>query len=192
MPTINEVWEQALQINANLVTVHNDLTGLTQRSDETNAWLGELRQLVADGLASISTGISGLQVRQDLTNQLLFVLLQQQKAVICNLEEISRNTCTLVNQSTRQTALQEGMAEALSSLQYMFATANPDAALSYARHQEERRRLEACCPPPERTDPCAYERCQAPELPPERQLERYKGFHPEPSQVHRDQDRGPR
>ena len=30
MPTINEVWEQALQINANLGTLHNDEVDLKE------------------------------------------------------------------------------------------------------------------------------------------------------------------
>ena len=52
MPTINEVWEQALLINANLATLHNDqvdlknccaltnqrLAALDAGSHETNDW----------------------------------------------------------------------------------------------------------------------------------------------------------
>ena len=45
MPTINEVWEQAQQINANLATLHNDLTTLNNRSNLTNTRLNDLLTL---------------------------------------------------------------------------------------------------------------------------------------------------
>jgi hypothetical protein len=191
MPTINEVWEQALQINANLVTVHDDLEGLTQQANETNDWLQELRQLVADGFASIAAGVSAVHARQDRTNELMFLLVRQQHTIICALEKISSNTCTLVNESVRQTGVQESLDESASALNYMFATDNAEAALSYARHQEERKHLEECCPPPEPETPCSYEPCPAPEPPADRSMEDYGGFRPKRSRVRRVKSQGP-
>jgi len=93
MPTINEVWEQAQEINANLVIVHNDLTGLQTAVDgrldnaigqlqQVNTRLQDLRAVVASGLASLSAGIAGLQQRQDVTNNLLLLHAHQFETMI--------------------------------------------------------------------------------------------------------------
>jgi hypothetical protein len=173
MPTINEVWEQAQQINANLATLHNDLTALQNccatsnqrindviaRTDETNDWLEELRQIVDDGLAAISAGIAGIHARQDRTNYILSFQAAQQKTIICILENISHNTCTLVDHAAQQTDLQASLVASIGAMQHMYATVNPDAALAYQRYSEERRQLEACCPPKLREPGCTYEQC---------------------------------
>ena len=197
MPTVNEVWEQALQINANLATIHNDLTGLqncctatnqqltglVQQSDETNDWLEELRQVLADGLATLSAGIAGIHARQEITNQLLAFQAQQQQTIICILENISRNTCGLLNESDRQTGLQRALRAAVDGIEYMYATANPEAGLTFQREQERRAELERCCPPKPAPDRCTYEPCPQPKpFEPERP-ERYPGYVAVPSRV---------
>lgn len=162
MPTINEVWEQAQQINANLVTVHNDLTGLIAGVDETNDWLEEVRQLVNDGFAAMSAGFVGVHARQDITNALLRYEIEQNDTIICALEHISKNTCELVNYAARQTSLQESIAADTAAQRHMFATVHADAALALARESELRQQIEMCCPTKPPPAPCAYEPCPAP------------------------------
>jgi hypothetical protein len=173
MPTLNEVWEQALQINANLVTVHDDLTttnsrlqSLLARADEANDWLEELRNLVDQGFATVTAGMQAMLARQDLALKLQAYQIEQGQTMICALEHISRNTCQLVEQATRQTELQTGMEQSLDQLVHLFSTVHPDAALVLARATEERRRIERCCPPPVRKPACTYEPCPAPGEPP--------------------------
>lgn len=202
MPTINEVWEQAQQINANLVTIHNDLTGLSNccgvtnqrlttlipRVEETNDWLEEIRQLVNDGFAAMSSGFAGVLARQDITNALLHYQIEQNNTIICALEHISKNTCELLNHASRQTALQERIAADTAAQRHMFATAHPDAALALARETEMRREIEACCPPKPPTPPCALEPCERPgEIRPEGTPD-FVGFVARPTAVDRRRD----
>jgi len=199
MPTINEVWEQAQQINANLVTVqgelttiHGDLTGLQQEVDESNDWLGEIRQLTANGFAALATGIVGIHTRQDISNDLLWVLIQQMQSALCNLEKISQNTCRLVTESVKQTEIQRATAASTADLRQMYASANPAAALELARAREQEKRMDECCPPPRPKPACSYEPCPAPQIPERRRPPGWDGFHPGPSQVEdRDGRRGP-
>ena len=190
MPTINEVWEQAQQINANLGTLHNDLTTLNNRSNltnarlndlltltvETNDWLEDIRQTVNTGFLAMAAGISGIIARQDITNQLLHFQSQQQQTMICILEHISQNTCQLLDQASMQTDLQRTMAHDTKALHHMFATANPEAALEYRRHLEDRRRLEECCPPEPRQPACEYQPCETPKEIRPRQPKEFEGF----------------
>lgn len=194
MPTINEVWEQALQINANLATVHGDLTTanarlqtLIARAEEGNDWLEELRDLVLQGFTVVAAGLQGVAARQDLALKLQAHQIEQGKTMICNLEHISRNTCQLVEQASRQTELQTGMETALRQLVHMTSTAHPDAALAWARAEEERHKLERCCPPPARRPACTYEPCPAPGEPPAaRNLPEVPGFDRRPREHRRD------
>ena len=203
MPTINEVWEQALQINANLATVHNDLTdlkgccrgtneqltNLIARTDETNDWLEELRQVATDGFAVIAAGISGIHARQDFTNRLLVLQIEHQQAMICILENISRNTCLLLNESSQQTELQTSLAENAGRLNHMYASSNPEAALAYSRHKEEHKLLEECCPPEPREPSCTYEPCPVPGQAKIDQFEQYAGYVAKSSKVVRTKDK---
>ena len=173
MPTLNEVWEQALQINANLTIVHGDLTtansrlqGLLNRADETNDWLHEVRDVENQGFADVTAGLQAIVAREDFALKLQAYQIEQGRTMICALEHISRNTCQLVEQATRQTELQTTMAAALTELVHLFSTVHPDAALNLARAEEERRRIERCCPPPTRKPACSYEPCPAPAEPP--------------------------
>ena len=204
MPTINEVWEQALQINANLAILHNDqidlknccntsvqrLQSLLANGTETNDWLEEIRALLASGFTAMAAGFTAMHNRQDLTNQLLWLHAQQHQTMICILENISRNTCALLNESAKQTTFQEQITGATESLDHMFATAHPDAALVRQREDEQREALERCCPPEAAADPCAYHECPATRPDEPRPPARYEGFTAPPSGVVRhDRDR---
>jgi hypothetical protein len=197
MPTINEVWEQALQINANLAILHNDQIDLknccntsVQRlqvdladTTETNDWLEELRSVMAAGFTAMAAGFAGMHQRQDLTNQLLWMHTQQHQTMICILEKISRNTCALLNESTRQTQFQDQITDSVQGLDHMFATVHPDASLVRQREEEQRLAIERCCPPDQPQDPCSYEECPAPSPTEPRPVARYEGFIAPPSQV---------
>jgi hypothetical protein len=199
MPTINEVWEQAQQINANLVTLHNDLTSLNNccsttnqhlnalisRVEETNDWLEEVRQLVNDGFAAMAAGFASVNARQDITNILLRLQIEQNKTMICIMEYISRNSCELLNHSERQTAFQEKIAGYIFAVRHMFATSNPEAALTFDREEEQRQRIEECCPPEPEELPCTYESCPKPEEVREQTPPLYAGFEARATKVKR-------
>jgi hypothetical protein len=197
MPTINEVWAQAQQINANLAILHNDqvdlknccntsvqrLQTLVTNGQETNDWLEECRSLVADGFAAMAAGFTAIHSRQDVTNQILWLHAQQHQTMICILEKISRNTCTLLNESAKQTHDQQAIADAVRSLDHMFATVHSDGALAYRREEQQRQEIERCCPPPMPEDPCTYDKCPAPKPVQPRQPAEYAGYSLPPSRV---------
>jgi len=197
MPTINEVWEQAVQVNANLATVHNDLVALKGccentnrrlndqiiRAEETNDWLEDLRQVVNNGFVAMTDGIRGIHARQELMIRLLAYQAEQNRTIICALENISRNTCQILDQADRQTQLQTRIAEDVTAVDQMYATSNPDSALVYQRHQEDLRKLEKCCPQKPRDPACTYRPCQSPSEKEIGQPPAYSGYQPSQSSV---------
>jgi hypothetical protein len=169
MPSINEVWEQALQINSNLVVVHHDLEGLQACCDDERAAMAEQTDLLeaidtvlVDGFGNLSDGLIGIQERQDWTNLLLRYQVLQNRTMICLLEKIAHATCGLLNEADRQTTLQGTVAAGVSALREMTESVHPDAALDLRRAQEARRALEKCCPPQPVEPPCKFEPCPAP------------------------------
>lgn len=165
MPTINEVWEQAVQVNANLAQLHNDLTALRNEADETNSRLESLEQLTGEGFASLADGVVALQARADVANLLLDVLVKQGAAVLCNLEKLSQLTCRLLEESVQQTASGARAADGIEALVHMMATAHPQAGLAWKREQEMNAKMDECCPPEPGEPPCRYEPCPAPAEP---------------------------
>jgi hypothetical protein len=165
VPTINEVWEQALAINANLGTLHNDAVDLKSCCAEVNQRLDALTDRVGDGFTLLAQGIAVSIAHQQLTNQLLLHQTKQLSTVICALEHISEQTCELLDEADQQTDAQRAIAAAGEALAHMAATANPDAALALDREREQRAALERCCPPEPRKPRCTYRPCDDPGAP---------------------------
>lgn len=199
VPSINEVWEQALQINANLSTIHNDLTDLqeccaatngsltrlVERGDETNDWLAEIRQLLADGFSTVATGMSGIQDRQDNLIRLAAHQIEQNRTIICALENVSRNTCRILNEAALQTGLQEDIRTSVEATAWLTASAHPAAGLEHSRERKRQEELERCCPPPEVVPACEYRECERPKAPELPTPPSFEGFDPGPSNVER-------
>jgi len=134
MPSVDDVYNQLLTVNNNLVTLHNDLVNLTN-------------ELVTIG---------------QYTNQALYQNDQQNDTIICILEHISQNTCSLLNQAAVQTALQTEMERDIDWLEGMFAATHPGAALERERLRRLEEKIEKCCPPTPPTPPCTFVKCPAP------------------------------
>lgn len=169
MPTINEVWEQALLINANLGTLHNDQQDLKEccastntALQTTNTTLADIRTVLADGLTSVADGLAGIQARQDQTNRILAHQSRQLETVICALEHVSEHTCELVNQADEQVRLQRALRVATEGIEHMVASVNGEAAVALSRERAQRDALEACCPPAPPEPRCTYEPCRKP------------------------------
>jgi hypothetical protein len=134
MPSVNDVYNQILQVNTNLTSLINAVTNLTS--------------------AVVTIG--------NYTNQALYQNDQQNTTMICALEQISKNTCALLNESAVQTTLQTAMAADIDELEKMFATANPGAALENGRLAALKAQVEECCPPKKPPPPCDYKPCPSP------------------------------
>lgn len=145
MPTVDDLFNQLVTVNQNLVTMHNDLANLTST---LHTDLVDLRKdLIALG---------------EYTNDALYQNDLQNDTIICTLDHISRNTCSLLNEAAVQTALQTEMESDIDGLESMFAAANPGAALERERLHRLEEQIEKCCPPPKPTPPCTFTPCPAP------------------------------
>jgi hypothetical protein len=162
MPTINEVWEQALQINANLVTVHHDLEALKDCCTSEGQELDNVADLLGNGFANLSQHLIGVEQRQDVTNLLLRHQTAQNDTIICLLDKIARQTCALLNEADTQTRLQTDLTADVNAIRDMTETVHPDAALIRRRADEARSALEQCCPPEKPQPPCVFEPCPTP------------------------------
>jgi hypothetical protein len=148
MATLNDAYDQLVQANGQLTTLHNDL-------QQVNA------SVQAD-TAAVESGFANLDQLVEYTNRLLGYEIEQNNTVICNLEKIAKQTCELVNQAVLQTAAQQAMREDLGDLKQLYALANPAAAVEQHRLEGLERKIEACCPPPVEPPACTYEACQRP------------------------------
>jgi hypothetical protein len=141
MPSVDDVYNQLLQVNSNLSSLINAVNNVT---------------------SAVNNGFGELVTIGNYTNQALYQNDQQNVTIICALEQISKNTCALLNESAAQTALQTAMAADLDGLEQLFATANPGAALELERLAALKAQVEACCPPKKPPPPCDYRPCPAP------------------------------
>lgn len=145
MATLDDAYNQLVTSNSHLTDIHNDVQAVN---------------------SSVEAGFSQLATLIGTTNSLLQFETDQNRTIICNLEKISRQTCELVNQATRQAAASEAMREELSDLKQIFELVNPAAAVEQHRLEELEAKVEKCCPPEVPVPPCTYEPCPAPQEPP--------------------------
>jgi hypothetical protein len=155
MPSVDDVYNQLLAVNGKLDTLHNDLTTVTTAINAVQAAVTQVN-------ATLTNGFGELVTLGQYTNQALYQNDQQNDTIICILEHIAKNTCSLLNESTIQTALQTEMESDIDGVESMIATANPAAALERKRLHELKEKIEECCPPKKPAPPCDYRPCTAP------------------------------
>ena len=150
-PTVTDVFNQLILVNGKLAQV------------EVNT------SLMANVNTSINSGFSATVSRLDTVAliqveavKLLYHITQQNDAMLCILEKISKNTCEILTQVTAQTELQTRMADDLSALRFFAASAQPAAALELQRNSELQDSIDRCCPPPQKDPACKYEPCEHP------------------------------
>jgi Na+/phosphate symporter len=158
--TLDDAYNQLVTSNGHLTDIHNDVQAVNTSVQQVDA-------SVQQTTATVQTGLSQLGNLVSFTNQLLAFEIAQNQTIICNLEKISKQTCELVNQATRQTAAQEAMREELSDVKQLFELVNPAAAVEQHRLERLEQKLNECCPPPKHEPPCQYEPCPAPKEPPQ-------------------------
>lgn len=148
MPSVDDVYNQLVAVNGKLDTLHNDLTNVTTAVNQVNS--------------TLINGFNQLVTLGQYTDEALYQNDQQNATIICILEHISKNTCSLLNESVIQTALQTEMEGDIDGVESMIATANPAAALERKRLHELEKKIEECCPPKKLPPPCDYKPCPAP------------------------------
>jgi len=159
MPSISDVFNELVQCNTRLQQLHNDAIAEKASTDAVKASTDSVKNSVDQVSNKLTLLISG----QNYANLTLFHLSQQIDTMICILENISRNTCSLLNEAHAQTRLQTAIQGAVSDDLEIDKYAYPAAALELSRLQALRRQIEECCPPPVPEPVCTYEPCKAPE-----------------------------
>ncbi len=155
MPSLNDFFTQIQQVNANLQQLNADLQTIHADEQQVHADLG-----VVD--STLKKGFSDLVSLQTYADLALDHLAKQNDTIICILEKISQNACTLVNQGDLEVRYEESIRDSAASLKDMYETVHPDAALVLERASAARRELLECCPSPEPKPVCSYEPCRTP------------------------------
>src|ERR1700733_11337445 len=129
MATLNDAYNQLVQANSQLTTLHNDLQ--------------QINTSVQAGTAATESGFAGLDQLVQYTNRLLAYEIEQNDTIICNLTKIAQQTCELLNQSVLQTAAQQAMRADLDDMRQLYELANHAAAVEHHRLEALNRKIEA-------------------------------------------------
>src|SRR5262245_23584731 len=125
--------------------------------------LGRLCDLLEKGARPSGTddGVRNFQT------EVLPQMLSRQDVMACLLQNISDQTCSILNEAHWQTELQRAMRDALLQLLELSKAAHPDAALHLERVRELTKRLEECCPAEKPEPVCKPRPCEKPGTPSE-------------------------
>jgi hypothetical protein len=155
MASVDDVFNQLVTANGTLTQIRDDTVAVGTDVNNVNTTLNQGftaltadNQVIANELHQIDTTVLHLAAQND--------------TIICSLNKIADEICTLINEAAKQTALQQHIADDARALRQMFATTNPAAALELARADAVEQRIDACCPPPQPPPACEFEPCPAP------------------------------
>ncbi len=85
---------------------------------------------------------------------------QQNELIICLLEKIARQSCTILNEVHWQTELQKQMAKSLDAFYQLYKAAHPAEAAQYEKIAHLQAELEKCCDKVKAPEPvCKFEPC---------------------------------
>ncbi len=136
--------------------------GVTAMNNDLFNELVQIEATLSDGLRNLSQGISAMLAQQQFTNTALGTEIAQNKTMICELEQISSQTCDLLSEAHTQTGLQRDMARDAAHLLEITRTAHPGAEVEFIRLEKLREQIEECCPPEIEPPLCEHEPCPTP------------------------------
>lgn len=162
MASINDVFNQLVAVNGTLTQIRDNVSDGTNATLDVKNAVNVLNNDVKAGFNATVNALNTVALIEVENAKLLFHLTQQSDTIICILENIAQNTCSLVTQSTIQTRLQQKMAEDLDMIRDIAMSAHPEGALAIAKLAELRAQVERCCPPEQPQPACTYRPCPAP------------------------------
>ncbi len=162
MASISDVFDALNDVKGKLDQLHADNLNHNVLIEATNTKLDALDQSVASLETTLDGRLLSMLQEQQLGNQLLLHLTKQQETVICGIEQISRNTCTLVNLASEQLVETRHVRENTRVPADILSSAHPDAALDLSRRDRLQEQIEECCPPKPSEPICRYEPCKDP------------------------------
>jgi hypothetical protein len=172
MASINDVFNQLQAVNTTLGQIHADGIAQTNATNTVNASVNTLDGDVKAGFAATVQALQTIAQINVESVKLIFHLTKQADAMICSLEQISKNTCGILTQATVQTRLQTAIADDADAVREIAESAHPEAALERQRRAALRAQVERCCPPRDLGPACTYQPCPHPERAPEPKLPR--------------------
>ena len=134
-PTVTDVFDQLVLSNGKLDQIELNTSMVTA-----------LNATMVSGFATTVDALKAIAAINVESVKLEYHQTQQNDTIICYLEQISRQTCEMLNLMAVQTRFQQQMKEDLSVLRFIGESANPDAVLEKRRHDELQRQIEQCCP----------------------------------------------
>ena len=140
--------------------IFNKLVELGDKLDTLNATPQSIKTDDDQLLSVVSTDLGEVIAADTYTNQALYQNALQNATIICLLEQISKNTCDLVNLATVQTRLQESIEKNTMRMAAMLSATPRRLRLRWSGRS--RRDLERCCPPEPMPPACKQKPCQAP------------------------------
>lgn len=183
MPSIDDVYNQLIQINTNLQGLHADLVGVQDCCQQGNVLLSQLNSTLNAGFVNMSQGFQALIAIGEYADQALLENDQQNTTIICLLDKIAREACSLLNEAHIQTRLQTTIEVDSEALVQLYESAHPDAALELERQRKLVAQVRECCPPEPEPPACVFEPCPEPPQVPEPLPEpEYQGYEPQGGQ----------
>jgi hypothetical protein len=156
-------------VKGKLDTTNNDLNDIKGKLDTINNRLDTLNSSVKAVDSDIKIvqqlltwGFEQLITLGQYTNQALFHNDQQNDTMICQLQQISVNTCGIWNEAHLQTGLQTSIQHSAKKLADLFAATHAEAELAREERERLQREIEKCCPPPQPQPVCVEPPCPVP------------------------------
>ncbi|MBV8828554.1 MAG: hypothetical protein JO108_04940 [Acidobacteriaceae bacterium] len=166
MASLNDIFNAINENNATLNTIANEIVTETNAINAVKTSIDNVGTKVDAVKGSVDQavlGINTLVTLQNYADQALNQLAQQANTIICILEYISKNTCSLLNEAHMQTDLQKSIQLSNYTLLELFKLSHPGASVEWEALQKLRRDIDRCCPPKAPELPCQYRPCPAPE-----------------------------
>jgi hypothetical protein len=150
-------------------TTNNNLNDIKGKLDTISTKLDNLNDAVKAVDADVKVvqqlltwGFQQLITLGQYTNQALFHNDQQNDTMICQLQQISVNTCGIWNEAHLQTGLQTSINHSAKKLADLFAATHAEAELAREERERLQREIEKCCPPPQPQPVCVEPPCPVP------------------------------
>jgi hypothetical protein len=162
MPSASDFFTELQGANTRLEQVKTQLTALKSSVDAVTSATNAVNTSVQQVNTTMATGFGQLVTLATYTNDALHHNAEQNGTIICLLDRIARDTCSLVNYASEQTALQHRLAASNEMLADLYAATHAEAALARQQHEAIKAQVARCCPTPRPEPPCAFEPCASP------------------------------
>jgi hypothetical protein len=162
MASINDVFNRLGVVNDSLSWIYKENVSEVAGIAQIQTSLTTLDSDLNTGFAATVNALKAIATIELAEVDLLFHLTQQAHTMICQLNQISKNTCGILTQTTIQTDLQKGIRKDIEGLLDIEESVHPESVIQLTRLAELRAQIEKCCPPTKPDPACTFQPCPAP------------------------------